>query len=231
MLKRRDAPYLPGSPKGQWWKWKARPAHHRCRADVCAARPRQALRRIIRIIHSGCGPRAKWRAAGAGRQGLFRLHRRGAIADRSLRPPRTIEKFGPVREVVHEPDQGLVLEVAFEGPATLAAAQIRRGDAVPRINRLRWDKPPREADRLETLGADAETRRNRGRQRFQAKACPALDAGWTPVRVKKTKKPRSPAIDANRRVPHLPSAVLQSVDKSAREIIDAQRHLAIAGSP
>ncbi len=27
----------------------------------------------------------------------------------------TIERFGPVREVVHEPDQGLVLEVAFEG--------------------------------------------------------------------------------------------------------------------
>ena len=27
----------------------------------------------------------------------------------------TTEKFGPVRHVVHEPDQGLVLEVAFEG--------------------------------------------------------------------------------------------------------------------
>ena len=41
----------------------------------------------------------------------------------------TTEKFGPVRHVVHEPDQGLVLEVAFEGLA-LAAAQIRRRDAV-----------------------------------------------------------------------------------------------------
>ena len=27
----------------------------------------------------------------------------------------TTEKFGPVRHVVHEPNQGLVLEVAFEG--------------------------------------------------------------------------------------------------------------------
>ena len=27
----------------------------------------------------------------------------------------TVERFGPVREVVHEADQGLVLEVAFEG--------------------------------------------------------------------------------------------------------------------
>src|SRR5205085_10085166 len=27
----------------------------------------------------------------------------------------TIERFGPVREVVHDAEQGLVLEVAFEG--------------------------------------------------------------------------------------------------------------------
>ena len=25
MLKRRDAPYLPGRPKGLWWKWKRDP--------------------------------------------------------------------------------------------------------------------------------------------------------------------------------------------------------------
>jgi len=25
MLKRRDAAYLPGRPKGQWWKWKRDP--------------------------------------------------------------------------------------------------------------------------------------------------------------------------------------------------------------
>ena len=25
MLKRRDAPYVPGRPKGQWWKWKRDP--------------------------------------------------------------------------------------------------------------------------------------------------------------------------------------------------------------
>ena len=25
MLKRRDAPYLPGRPKGHWWKWKRDP--------------------------------------------------------------------------------------------------------------------------------------------------------------------------------------------------------------
>jgi DNA ligase-1 len=63
----------------------------------------------------------------------------------------TIEKFGPVREVVHEPDQGLVLEVAFEGLQRSPRHKSGVAMRFPRINRLRWDKPPREADRLETL--------------------------------------------------------------------------------
>jgi DNA ligase-1 len=65
----------------------------------------------------------------------------------------TIDRFGPVREVVHEANQGLVLEVAFEG--LQRSGRHRSGLAMrfPRINRLRWDKPPGEADRLETLEA------------------------------------------------------------------------------
>ncbi len=43
MLKRRDSAYLPGRPKGQWWKWKRDPHDHRRGADVRPARPRQAL--------------------------------------------------------------------------------------------------------------------------------------------------------------------------------------------
>jgi DNA ligase-1 len=44
-----------------------------------------------------------------------------------------------------------VLEVAFEG--LNRSTRHRSGIAMrfPRINRLRWDKPPSEADRLETL--------------------------------------------------------------------------------
>ena len=38
MLKRRDAPYLPGRTRGPWWEMEARPAHHRRGADVRAAR-------------------------------------------------------------------------------------------------------------------------------------------------------------------------------------------------
>ena len=46
---------------------------------------------------------------------------------------------------------GLVLEVAFEGLARSPRHKSGVAMRFPRINRLRWDKPPREADRLETL--------------------------------------------------------------------------------
>jgi DNA ligase-1 len=62
-----------------------------------------------------------------------------------------VERFGPVREVVHEAGQGLVLEVAFEGLQRSTRHKSGLAMRFPRINRLRWDKPPSEADRLETL--------------------------------------------------------------------------------
>jgi len=63
----------------------------------------------------------------------------------------TTERFGPVREVTHEKTQGLVLEVAFEGLQRSTRHKSGVAMRFPRINRLRWDKPPGEADRLETL--------------------------------------------------------------------------------
>jgi DNA ligase-1 len=74
------------------------------------------------------------------------LHR----IDRFIRN-NTIERFGPVREVTHEPDRGLVFEVAFEGLQRSRRHKSGIAMRFPRISRLRWDKPPREADRLETL--------------------------------------------------------------------------------
>jgi DNA ligase 1 len=44
-----------------------------------------------------------------------------------------------------------VLEVAFEGLARSPRHKSGVAMRFPRISRLRWDKPPREADRLETL--------------------------------------------------------------------------------
>ncbi len=56
------------------------------------------------------------------------------------------------------PEKGLVLEVAFEGLQRSTRHKSGLAMRFPRISRLRWDKPPREADRLETLEADAGKR-------------------------------------------------------------------------
>jgi DNA ligase-1 len=65
----------------------------------------------------------------------------------------TLERFGPVRSVRADRDFGLVLEVAFEG--LQRSTRHRSGVAMrfPRISRIRWDKPAREADELATLEA------------------------------------------------------------------------------
>ena len=151
MLKRRDALYLPGRPKGQWWKWKRDP---------------HIIDAVLMYAQRGHGKRSSyysdytfgvWTAREDGEQlvpvgkAYFGFTDEELLQiDRFVRR-NTTEKFGPVRHVVHEPDQGLVLEVAFEGLARSARHKSGVAMRFPRINRLRWDKPPREADRLETL--------------------------------------------------------------------------------
>ena len=58
----------------------------------------------------------------------------------------TTEQFGPVRAV----EPRLVLEVAFD--AIFPSSRHKSGLAMrfPRIHRIRWDKPPEEADTLAT---------------------------------------------------------------------------------
>jgi ATP-dependent DNA ligase len=151
MLKRRDAPYLPGRPKGQWWKWKRDP---------------HLIDAVLMYAQRGHGKRSSfysdytfgvWTNGEEGEQlvpvgkAYFGFTDEELLQiDRFVRR-NTTEKFGPVRHVVHEPDQGLVLEVAFEGLARSPRHKSGVAMRFPRINRLRWDKPPREADRLETL--------------------------------------------------------------------------------
>jgi DNA ligase 1 len=151
MLKRRDALYLPGRPKGQWWKWKRDP---------------HIIDAVLMYAQRGHGKRSSyysdytfgvWTATGDGDQlvpvgkAYFGFTDEELLQiDRFVRR-NTIEKFGPVRHVVHEPEQGLVLEVAFEGLQRSPRHKSGVAMRFPRINRLRWDKPPREADRLETL--------------------------------------------------------------------------------
>jgi DNA ligase 1 len=152
MLKRRDAPYLPGRPKGQWWKWKRDP---------------HLIDAVLMYAQRGHGKRSSyysdytfgvWTSSGGDGDELVPVGKAyfGFTDEELLQIDRfvrrnTTEKFGPVRHVVHEPDQGLVLEVAFEGLARSPRHKSGVAMRFPRINRLRWDKPPREADRLETL--------------------------------------------------------------------------------
>ncbi len=151
MLKRRDALYLPGRPKGQWWKWKRDP---------------HIIDAVLMYAQRGHGKRSSYYSdytfgVWTGGENDAQLVPVGKAyfgftdeellqIDRFVRR-NTTEKFGPVRHVVHEPDQGLVLEVAFEGLQRSTRHKSGVAMRFPRINRLRWDKPPREADRLETL--------------------------------------------------------------------------------
>jgi DNA ligase-1 len=58
-----------------------------------------------------------------------------------------VRRWGPVREVSPQ----IVLEVAFD--SVHRSTRHRSGVAMrfPRIHRIRWDKPFRDADTLETL--------------------------------------------------------------------------------
>jgi DNA ligase 1 len=65
----------------------------------------------------------------------------------------TVERFGPVRAVRADRDFGLVFEVAFEGLQRSTRHKSGVAMRFPRIGRIRWDKPAREADTLETVTA------------------------------------------------------------------------------
>ena len=150
MLKRRDR--LCARPaKGTMVEMEARSLHRRRGADVRAARPRQALvllfRLHVRRLDQG---RAGDEFVPVGKAYFGFTDEELLQIDRFVRR-NTTERFGPVREVVHEPDQGLVLEVAFEGLQRSTRHKSGLAMRFPRISRLRWDKPPGEADRLEQL--------------------------------------------------------------------------------
>jgi DNA ligase-1 len=153
MLKAREAVYLPGRPKGLWWKWKREPF---------------IIDAVLMYAQRGHGKRSSyysdytfgvWTKAEDGDElvpvgkAYFGFTDEELLQiDRFVRR-NTIERFGPVREVVHEADRGLVLEVAFEGLQRSSRHKSGLAMRFPRINRLRWDKPPGQADRLDRLEA------------------------------------------------------------------------------
>jgi len=143
MIKRLNSKYVPGRPKGQWFKWKRDPL---------------VVDAVMMYAQRGHGKRSSF----------YSDYTFGAWEDNQLLPigkaysgftdeelkkldnwvrRNAIGRFGPVREVKKE----LVLEVAFD--AVHPSSRHKSGVALrfPRIHRIRWDKPANEADTLENV--------------------------------------------------------------------------------
>lgn len=153
MLKRWQAPYTGGRPKGEWFKWKRDPF---------------LIDAVLMYAQRGHGKRSSfysdytfgvWRPAENGEELVPVGKAYFGFTDEELREidrfvrQNTVNRFGPVREVTHGKDAGLVLEVAFEGLNRSGRHKSGVAMRFPRISRLRWDKSPAEADRLQTLTA------------------------------------------------------------------------------
>ncbi|HUZ13134.1 MAG TPA: cisplatin damage response ATP-dependent DNA ligase [Caulobacteraceae bacterium] len=152
MLKRWDSIYQGGRPKGPWFKWKRDP----WRIDA-----------VLMYAQRGHGKRSSfysdytfgvWRQDEAGARVLTPVGKAYfGFTDEELRAldkfvrDHTVERFGPVRAVRADRDFGLVLEIAFEGVQRSSRHKSGVAMRFPRISRIRWDKPAREADELATL--------------------------------------------------------------------------------
>jgi DNA ligase-1 len=144
MLKDGTSPYLPGRPRGKWWKWKRAPL---------------TIDAVLMYAQRGHGKRSGsysdytfglWRDDGelvpVGKAYFGFTDRELAFLDQWIRT-HTTARFGPVREV----ERGLVLEIAFDGAQRSSRHKSGVALRFPRIARLRTDKPASEADRLSTL--------------------------------------------------------------------------------
>lgn len=140
MVKLRTSTYVPGRPKGFWYKWKRDP-------NVVDA--------ILMYAQRGHGKRSSFYS-----DFTFGVWKGNEIVpigkayfgftdgelkqlDKWVRN-NTVAAFGPVREVRKE----LVFEVAFD--SAQESTRHKSGVALrfPRINRIRWDKPASEANTL-----------------------------------------------------------------------------------
>jgi DNA ligase-1 len=143
MLKRADSLYVSGRPKGPWFKWK---------------RGALTLDTVLMYAQRGHGKRSSFYSdytfgAWRGDELVPVGKAYSGFTDEELRRldqwvrNNTVRRWGPVREVSPQ----IVLEVAFD--SVHRSTRHKSGVAMrfPRIHRIRWDKPFREADSLETL--------------------------------------------------------------------------------
>lgn len=143
MLKRKHSPYIPGRPKGHWYKWKRDPL---------------TIDAVLMYAQRGSGKRSSFYSdytfgLWEGEQLLPVGKAYSGFTDEELKKidrwirNNTTDRFGPVREVKKE----MVFELAFD--SVHPSPRHKSGYALrfPRVSRIRWDKPASEADRLETL--------------------------------------------------------------------------------
>ena len=148
MLKRRDSPYVAGRRTGLWYKWKRDPLTADC---------------VLMYAQRGSGKRSSyysdytfgcWSEGGdllpVGKAYFGFTDEELKWLDRYVRN-HTVNRFGPVREL----DRSLVLEVAFDSIHKSTRHKSGLAMRFPRISRIRTDKPPHEADRIESLMAMA----------------------------------------------------------------------------
>ncbi len=156
MMKRADSIYVPGRPKGLWYKWKRDPFN---------------IDAVLMYAQRGHGKRSSfysdytfgvWRGeelVPVGKAYFGFTDEELKKLDKYVRN-HTRNRFGPVRELDFSREQGLVLEVAFEGLNRSTRHKSGVAMRFPRVARIRWDKPARDADQLATLEAllDAPSR-------------------------------------------------------------------------
>jgi len=151
MLKRKDSIYVPGRPKGPWYKWKRDP--FTVDAVLMYAQRGHGKRSSFYSDYTfgvWAGPEGEDDLVPVGKAYFGFTDEELAELDKFVRN-NTVNRFGPVREVVHDKKQGLVLEIAFEGLNRSTRHKSGVAMRFPRIARIRWDKPTREADRIEAL--------------------------------------------------------------------------------
>ena len=148
MLKRWDSAYVAGRPKGPWFKWKRDP---------------HVIDAVLMYAQRGHGKRSSfysdytfgvWTDEGAltpvGKAYFGFTDEELKQLDKFVRD-HTLERFGPVRSVKATRDFGLVLEIAFEGLQRSTRHKSGVAMRFPRVSRIRWDKPAREANTIDDV--------------------------------------------------------------------------------
>ena len=150
MLKRRDSPYIAGRRTGLWYKWKRDPLLIDC-VLMYAQRGSGKRSSFYSDYTFGCwdgDPDAGAELLPVGKAYSGFTDEELKKIDRHVRT-HTVNRFGPVRET----DRSLVFEVAFDSVHESKRHKSGLAMRFPRIHRIRWDKPPHEADRIEALRA------------------------------------------------------------------------------